>query len=46
MTADGSYGESADVAFEGSDVIGAAVVADVTGADGAAGSGSTSTPRL
>ena len=46
VTADGSYGEAADVAFEGSDVVGAEVAADVAGADVAAGSGSTSTPRL
>ena len=50
MTADGSYGEAADVAFEVSDMVGAEVAADVAGADVdaevAAGSGSTSTPRL
>ena len=54
MTADGSYGEAADMTFEESDVVGAVVAADgagaevaaVAGADGAAGSGSTSTPKL
>ena len=50
VTADGSYGEATDMTFEESDVVGAEVAADgaadVAGADGAAGSGSTSTPRL
>ena len=46
MTADGSYGEAADMTFEESDVVGAEVAADVADADGVAGSGSTSTPKL
>ena len=46
VTADGSYGEAADMTFEESDVVGAEVAADVAGADGVAGSGSTSTPKL
>ena len=46
MTADGSYGEAADMTFEESDVVGAEVAADVAGDDSAAGSGSTSTPKL
>ena len=46
MTADGSYEEATDMTFEESDVVGAEVAADGAGADGVAGSGSTSTPRL